>query len=306
MVEKAQKKILVAVDGTERSLKTVRYLTQVEPFKQLHIVLFNVFASVPTYFYDIEKEPASVKVVGQVRAWEAQQKKEMTDYMQKCRQILVEAGFADTAIETRIHKRKKGVARDIIQEAEKGYHAVVLRRRGMAQLRGMIMGSVATKLLEKLAFIPVLIAGQNPVNPKYLLAVDGSPNALKAVEFAAATLTGQDCTFGLIHAVRGDGELGAQLAEQTALQTQSEAPDVFGAAISRLADGGFDRRKMTTKIAAGVYSRAGAIVEEAEKGAYGTIVVGRRGLSRVKDFFIGRVSNKVVQVGRKFTVWVVP
>jgi nucleotide-binding universal stress UspA family protein len=306
MADKAQRKLLVPVDGTERSLKTVRYLTQVEPFKHMHVVLFNVFSSVPTYYYDLEKEPASVKVFGQVRAWENQQKKEMTEYMHKCRQILLQAGFAEDAVETRIHKRSKGVARDIIKEAQKGYHAVVLRRRGMAQLRGMIMGSVATKLLEKLSFIPLVIAGQNPVNAKYLLAVDGSPNALKAVDFAASTLAGQDCSFGLIHAVRGNGEAGAQLAEESAQQAKAQVPEMFGVAIESLAAKGFDKRKIATKLAAGVHSRAGAIVEEAGKGTYGTIVVGRRGLSRVKDFFIGRVSNKVVQAGRKFTVWVIP
>ena len=52
-------------------------------------------------------------------------------------------------------------------------------------------------------------------------------------------------------------------------------------------------------------SRAGAIVNAAEKGDWSTIVVGRRGLSRVSDFFMGRVSNKVVHAGRKDTVWIV-
>jgi nucleotide-binding universal stress UspA family protein len=306
MAEKAQKKVLVAVDGTERSIKTVRYLTQVEPFKAMNVVLFNVFSSVPAYYYDLEKEPASFKVAGEMRAWESQQKKTINEHMHKCRQILVQSGFGQDAVEMRIHKRRKGVARDIIKEAQKGYHAVVLRRRGMAQLRGMVMGSVATKLLEKLSFIPLLIAGQNPVNTKYLLAVDGSPNALKAVDFTAASLAGQDCAFGLIHAVRNEGEAGGQMGEASARWAKAEVPEMFGAAIERLAAHGFDRRKITTKLTTGVYSRAGAIVEEAGRGGYGTIVVGRRGLSRVKEFFIGRVSNKVVQVGRKFTVWVVP
>jgi len=35
------------------------------------------------------------------------------------------------------------------------------------------------------------------------------------------------------------------------------------------------------------------------------LLVGRRGLSEVGDFVIGRVSSKVVQVGRKHSVWVI-
>ena len=53
------------------------------------------------------------------------------------------------------------------------------------------------------------------------------------------------------------------------------------------------------KIITGVYSRAKAIVEEARLGNYGTIVVGRRGLSKVQEFFIGRGSNQVIQLAKK-------
>ena len=62
---------------------------------------------------------------------------------------------------------------------------------------------------------------------------------------------------------------------------------------------------MKTKLITGVASRAGAIVEEAKKGSYGTIVVGRRGLSKVEEFFMGRVSNKVIHLAKEMAVWVI-
>ncbi len=55
----------------------------------------------------------------------------------------------------------------------------------------------------------------------------------------------------------------------------------------------------------GVSSRAGAIVEEAKRGGCGTIVMGRRGLSKVEEFFMGRVSNKVINLARDMAVWLV-
>jgi nucleotide-binding universal stress UspA family protein len=48
-----------------------------------------------------------------------------------------------------------------------------------------------------------------------------------------------------------------------------------------------------------------SIVEEARARNFSTIVVGRRGLSRVEEFFIGRVSNKIVHMARDKAVWVV-
>ena len=53
-------------------------------------------------------------------------------------------------------------------------------------------------------------------------------------------------------------------------------------------------------------SRAGTIVDQARRGGYGTIVVGRKGVTRVEEFFMGRVSSKVLQLAKDMAVWVVP
>ena len=68
---------------------------------------------------------------------------------------------------------------------------------------------------------------------------------------------------------------------------------------------GFKDDDISTKTVTGALSRAGAIVHEAKQGGYGTIVVGRRGLSKVQEFFMGRVCNKVIQLAKEHTVWVV-
>jgi nucleotide-binding universal stress UspA family protein len=46
-------------------------------------------------------------------------------------------------------------------------------------------------------------------------------------------------------------------------------------------------------------------MDKAREEGYGTIVVGRRGLSRVHEFCMGRVSNKLIQMGREQAVWVI-
>ncbi|MFH1981838.1 MAG: universal stress protein [Pseudomonadota bacterium] len=52
-------------------------------------------------------------------------------------------------------------------------------------------------------------------------------------------------------------------------------------------------------------SIAAAILSEAQKGDYRTIVVGRHGLSRQEQFLFGSVSNALVNHARHCTVWVV-
>ena len=65
------------------------------------------------------------------------------------------------------------------------------------------------------------------------------------------------------------------------------------------------KERISTKIITGVLSRAAAIVKEARQENYDTIVLGRRGLTQVQTFFIGRVTNKVIHMARERTVWVV-
>ena len=64
-----------------------------------------------------------------------------------------------------------------------------------------------------------------------------------------------------------------------------------------------DTVKVETRVVLGP-SRSGCIVDEARKGGYGTIVVGRKGFSAVEDFFLGRVSSKILQMSHDMTVWV--
>jgi nucleotide-binding universal stress UspA family protein len=79
----------------------------------------------------------------------------------------------------------------------------------------------------------------------------------------------------------------------------------FEEARKTLVQAGFEENRVSTKLIVGVQSRAGAIVEESRKNNYGTIVMGRRGLSQVQSFFIGRVTNKVVYLGRERSVWII-
>ena len=307
MATKKQKKILVALDGSERSLLTVRYIAKMAPFEDMKIVLFNVFSGVPESYWDLEREPKSVKSVKYVRAWEVQQKKKIEEFMEQARNTLIRAGFPETQVEINIQHRKKGIARDIIKEARAGYEAVVTRRRGMGRIPGIILGSVSLKLLETISFVPLLLAGRKPPGKKYLIALDGSKGALQAVDFAGSLLAGSDADFRLLHIIRGGEKTNEILASSDAFVHNAEKNIVraFDEAKTRLVAKGFKPDGITTQIITGVRSRAAAIVDEAKKLDVGTIIMGRRGLSRTQDFFMGRVTNKVVYLAREKSVWIV-
>lgn len=310
MEKKPQRKILVPLDGSDRSLNTVRYIMKIDPFRKMRIVLFNVFASVPESYWDLEKDPRSTSTVRQVKMWEVEQKKKINQYMRGAKQLLVKSEFPSGNLEVKIQNRKKGVARDIIREAQKGYYAVITRRRGMTGLRGIILGSVATKLVEKLTFLPLILAGREPPGKKILLGFDGSEGSRRAVDFVGRTMGGFDFEVKLIHIIRGkeNSHLEIQHLYSPLKYTESIQKKMKVELVSagkELVALGFKPHQISTELVSGVASRAAAISAESKKQNYGTIVMGRRGHSRVRDFFIGRVTNKVIHLERNRTIWII-
>ena len=293
MKNDSPQKILLLVDGSDRSINTVRYVARTDPFHRMHIVLFHVFSAVPESYWDLENDIRSVKVIKHARAWELSQRKIIQNYMIQANQLLVKSGIPAESIEIKYQNRKTGIARDIIKEARNGYAAVITRRRGAGALRGIVLGSVATKLTAKIGFMPLILVGKKPAGDKLLIGFDGSQDAMKAVNVVGSILGDFDYKVELLHVTRGN-EHGLK-----------DIKSSFYIAAKILISSGFNSKSIVTKIIKGANSRAKAITDEARQFDFGTIVVGRKGRSRVRDFFIGRVTNKVIHMARDRSVWII-
>lgn len=313
-----QKKLLVLVDGSERSIQTVNYVKDFMPVDQnTRIVLFHVFNGISERYLELSENPKCHSDVRILRERLVEQQRKNREHIERAKNILISHGFSERLIEIKVHSLEQGIARDIINEAKNGYSAVVMRRRGMGVLKSIILGSVAVKLLQALTFIPIIIVGKSPPIKKILLAVDGSDASTKAVEFVASFLGGNDYEICIFHAILGLNAIDFEFSNINTQEQPEKMPNnyieafktevakIFKAIKDMLMAAGFESEKISEKIVSGVHSRSEAIVREAEEGGYGTIVVGRRGLSKVETFFMGRVSNKVLHVGKEFTVWVV-
>ncbi|MEJ2038815.1 MAG: universal stress protein [Desulfosarcinaceae bacterium] len=305
-----EKKLLVTLDDSRRAVDTVRYLAQMPSFSRMQLHFFHTFAGVPETYWDLQREPSALKNVSALHAWETQHRAAIEKHLEKCRDILLAHDVHPKNIHVHIRKRKRGVARDIIAEAAKGYEAVVLRRRGLTRLQSLVMGSTALKLLNGLTGIPLVFAGRMPGNPRVLIACDGSNNALRAVDFAGKTLVPGHHTVIVASVMRtyAIDDL-AEEAPATVKNLTQMPLDVLQQkleeAVDKLRNRGFAADAVETRIVTEAVSRAGTIVELAEKEEAGTIVVGRRGHSKVREFAIGRVSSKILQLSSGQAVWVV-
>ncbi|KJS30154.1 MAG: hypothetical protein VR64_17710 [Desulfatitalea sp. BRH_c12] len=304
MALQANKKILVALDGSSQSFETIKYIGGVKLFKQEHIelVLYTVYNAMPQAYRDLGKDPQFAKVYSEVLHWEHNEKKRCEGFLEQAQVALRDAGIPASQVKVKLRKKKVGIARDIIKEAHDGYSAVMIGRRGGGLIKDIHLGSVAVKLISALTDVPLCVVGQDvPVTGKILMALDISDYARRVVDFAAATLVPHDYHLRLFHAIRSETSLPPEAEELLRSEVQSHLLHLREGLITA----GVQPDLVTIRILTGIRSRAEAVIEEAVREGIGTIMMGRSGIHKISDFFIGRVSNKVIQMAKKQAVWII-
>ncbi len=307
---KPYRKILVAVDGSHQALCAVRYVSSLFPPDQTAVHLFNVHTGIPESFQDLRRTTAVSAHVSAVSAWDIQARKDMKSFLQISRNLLVNAGFREEGITTTLQDKKVGIARDILAESRNGYDALIVGRTGTSRFKDFIIGSIADKLIGKTPHIPLVVVSESPAPQNIMVGFDGSDSIVKGLSTLAALLAAENCEVLLCHVVR---RLNRHREKHTpfAPEAESEWLDVntkellpkFNAAKKKLLAAGVDPSRLFIEVFDEPFSRAARIVREAETREYGTIVVGRRGLSMVEEFFLGRVSTKVLHMANQCTVW---
>jgi nucleotide-binding universal stress UspA family protein len=308
-----QRKILLVVDGSYQAYETVNYVSEVLPPSDTEIVLLHVASKVPESFWDLEKDPVWQQKVQTVRGWEMQQEKKITDFMERAKQVFMDAKFPESAVKVDIRERKEGIARDIRAESHRGYDSVILGRRGLSTIQDLSLGGVASKIVLKASDLAVWLIGGRPNPDRILVGIDTSAGSMLAVDHVVKITDGLKKRILVLNVIRKvsvemEGIEGTGMEEFQRERMDKAARDIepiMKKASERLQAGGISPENISTKIITGASTRAGTILEEARSGGYGTIVVGRRGLSTVEEFDMGRVSNKLVQAAKDRALWVV-
>ena len=136
---------------------------------------------------------------------------------------------------------------------------------------------------------------------------------MKAVHCAGNLLDSADCEILLCHVIRplsaqqvGGKKLFAPKHETDWIAAnQRKIVPVINEAKRHLKTAGLSEEQISCEILTNQKSRAAAIVDAATKGGYDSIVIGRRGLTAVGEFKMGRVSRKILQFAYRSTLWIV-
>jgi nucleotide-binding universal stress UspA family protein len=155
-----------------------------------------------------------------------------------------------------------------------------------------------------------------PYRKKILLAVDGSDGSLEAVRHVAKHVSPKRAYVLLLHVEKqgkqtySDARTHALFREQTADIVELDgirrrAMQAFmDQARQILLDAGFPEEAVRAEIREKHAGVVADIVEESQKG-YTTIVVGRKGRSKLRDAVLGNVTARLLQRKVKIPVWVI-
>jgi nucleotide-binding universal stress UspA family protein len=158
---------------------------------------------------------------------------------------------------------------------------------------------------------------------KILLAVDASENAMRAVEYVGAMAGGGQgfeiellCIERLPHRDLYPDEPSWK---ESCEETRQALKEFLTRARARLIEMGVPETAVSEAYKTSCTSPFSAeapmcskgtgiaqeIMDALKEGGFGTVVVGRRGVSKAEEFLFGSVSNRIIHSAKDCTVWVV-
>ena len=309
-----RKKILIAIDQSLHSRNAMNYACQLS--KEMGGVDFDLYHVQPMISqYLTEEARRQPKARAELERICEQNSAAAEAFLEECKARMKDKGVDDVHIQTITKPRKYGIAKDITLVAEEGiYDAVIIGRRGITGLQELIMGSVTSNLLSSSKTVPIWIVDGETSPGGILIAVDGSPGSLRAVDHAAHILSGYNGTgVGIINIQPKLGDFCEVSPEPENTEALSEAllksnekciADFNQKANGILEKAGIDRTAVKYFDIKQKLFTGKAILNTFDDEGYSTLVIGKTGFGQSPN--MGRVSSYLVQKISKGAIWIVP
>ena len=308
-----EKKVLLAVDNSQPSRNAIAYVGKTaEYIKNLHYVLFHVQPTISLFLQDEAKKSlkAQTEIEKLKKKNDASARRLLEDYRNK----MVQSGIAEERIETVTRPRDLGLAKDILEFGQDGnYDAIVVGRRGLSRIEEMYMGSITSNILEHSKVLPVWLIDGEVESNGILVAIDGSEGALRAVDHVSFMLShNPDSRLTLFHVtsnardyceVNFNDQPSPELEDIVSRGDRACIDQFYAHALQKFKDAGISESQLELKTTRRNRKAGKAILDEAQKGHFGTVVIGKSGID--KAFFMGSVSRYVINRASDRALWIV-
>ena len=281
--------------------------------KPLTIALYHVQPPISQYLLDEAKK--NRKAYTQLEALLRKNDNAARDLLNEIKESMIRRGFDGERVQLETQQRRAGLDRAILNFAQENlYDALVLGQRDLSGLQKTFMGSVSNRILQQPASIPIwLVKGEVSSPEKILVAVDGSKDAYRAVDHLAFMLTGNlNAKLSFFHVrprlkdvctIDFEATQTEQLESVIAESDRQCMDRFFEHALGRLKEAGIGKDRIELIAVEPMLKIGKAIVEMAEQGNFGTLVAGRRGMTRT--FLTGSVSEYLMDRLEDRALWIV-
>ena len=309
-----QKLVVIPVDGSQNAMKALDYVDLMFGSRHsLKVSLVYILQRLPQIIVEESRKDKDARK--QLETIEKRNIDMAEKLLKTSKERLVGVGFTPETVEAVFRKIEVGVARDICGWSErKRADAIIVSFRGKSRIEAFFMGEVAAKILEYSRVCPVWMVKGTVRNKNILLAVDHSEHSMRAVDHAGFMLAGTDRRIVIFHAKRDLKRLIAKevVDEFPEFQKfwQRKAGEVIAPYMQKaremLLSAGLDESQITIKVTEGSRHIAADIVKAAREFDAGTVIMGLKGSSDVKEFRIGTVTRKVLNQAEDMTIGIIP
>lgn len=309
-----KKRLLIAVGDCVYSRHAVKYAARIcSAAEGVTFTLFNLQPLVPHIFDGAAKKDAEVRTeIDRLIHADAEAAQETVD---KFKNLMVSEGIPEKCVGAVTEPVGLGVAKDILNRAEQGrYDAIILARKGLTPNRDFFIGTTAAKVIEHALDTPVWVAAGEDTSTNMMAAVDGSENSLRLVDHLIKMVGPHpELRITLFHVSAHLRHYYSPVFERDhphlhkVLQQEDKVrmDRFYEAALERFKKAGFQKSQVRIKTGRqSCYDVSTAILGEARKELYSTVVVGRRG--EREAFFTGRIAMRLIQKLTDQALWVVP
>ena len=309
--------LLAATDGSPTAHKSLKYIAGIyQDVPDVDVTLISVAEPLPSFLTtgsrSFQVEKSRLKRLDDMNK---QRQQECIDILERGRALLERNQFPADHIHTKPVVQSRGAVHDILSEAKRGkYDALVVGRRGFGRLVSYFIGSVSYGLVQHLKDIAIWIIDDPLPSRHVLIAVDACESCLRVVDHASFALAGikdiKVTLFNVIPKFRPfmSREISATFEDiETMITSYSEKhiKDLLSEVHNIFRDAGFSPKSVEIKIKKGSTGVARDIFTEYERGGYGTLVAGRRGIGGWEAIFPGSVSNGLLHTHTKGALWIV-
>jgi nucleotide-binding universal stress UspA family protein len=282
-------RILLATDGSAGAQRASEVAARIAKSFDSDVAVLSVIPSIGALEAPLEGEYYSQLV------------DTADDNADKAAAIFKKAGV--TVSEKEVPQHHASTVQTIVDHAgEAKTSLIVMGTRGMGGFKRAVLGSVSSAVAEHAPCATMVVRPGKKMSPeigRILVAVDGSPNAQRALEAAVALADALRAELRIAHVVYVPSLFWSMGVPGAALPTDKIEEDAAQAARKLLAKAvdyakqrGIERPK--DELVTDLVSPAQGIVQLAEHDQADLIVMGTRGNGGFKKLLLGSVANSVL------------